>query len=277
MTTLLHAFGSYGIAVQDRAIMANPHDHPTEGMVFRGARFALLEETPERGRLDVNKLKKVAGTPRMSGRYIGKDVIEWDTTHTLIVNTNYDPLVEETDHGVWRRLTMMPFDRTYRGLDLDTTLRPRLLAKGSHGMKAALAWVVAGAVAYHQGGRTIPEPTDRMRTATNTWRNDNDHLGAFIDEYLVIEGPASKSAILSTDLVATFGEWMRKRGHHAWGDSTIAQRMKGHHLLEGQGVVKAVKRTASLSLSVGPDHLGVVPIQAKVWMGLRWGDDADLP
>ena len=83
-------------------------------MTLRGARLALLEETPEARHLNVKRLKDTVGTPRMSARYIRQDTVEWDCTHSLFVSTNYRPRVDETDHGTWRRLALVTFPFVYR-------------------------------------------------------------------------------------------------------------------------------------------------------------------
>ncbi len=83
-------------------------------MVFRGARFAYMEETPEARRLDVTRLKRIVGCGRITARLIGKDVVEFPETHTLFISTNYRPVVDETDHGTWRRLKRVTFPYTYR-------------------------------------------------------------------------------------------------------------------------------------------------------------------
>src|SRR5690606_40377597 len=41
------ALGDYFTTISHRALIGDPGQHPTELMAFRGARFPLLEETPE--------------------------------------------------------------------------------------------------------------------------------------------------------------------------------------------------------------------------------------
>jgi phage/plasmid-associated DNA primase len=51
-TGVARALGDFHTMVSDRVLLANPGDHPTEMMELRGARFALIEETPEARKLD---------------------------------------------------------------------------------------------------------------------------------------------------------------------------------------------------------------------------------
>jgi len=51
-----------------QAIMAQPGDHSTELMTLRGARFALIEETPEARHFNIKRLKDMVGTPYVTAR-----------------------------------------------------------------------------------------------------------------------------------------------------------------------------------------------------------------
>jgi P4 family phage/plasmid primase-like protien len=107
------ALGDHAVVIPDRVLLANPGDHPTEMMTLRGARLALLEELPEGRHLNVKRLKDTVGTSPITARAIAKDNITWAATHTLMLTTNYLPLVDEVDHGTWRRLALVEFPFTF--------------------------------------------------------------------------------------------------------------------------------------------------------------------
>ena len=65
----------YAVTLPDRVLLARSGDHPTELMVLRGARVALMEEFPELGHLNVKRLKDLLGTGEISARYCGKDSV----------------------------------------------------------------------------------------------------------------------------------------------------------------------------------------------------------
>jgi phage/plasmid-associated DNA primase len=95
--------GDYAVTMPDRVLLARQGDHPTELMMLRGARVALMEELPELGHLNVKRLKDLLGTGEMNARHIAKDTVSWKPTHTPIVTTNYLPRVDESDDGTWRQ------------------------------------------------------------------------------------------------------------------------------------------------------------------------------
>ena len=121
-----HAVGDYGVLLPDKLLAGRGDEHETIWMPLRGARFAYMEELPEDHVLPVARIKKLADTPEMSGRLIGKDHVTWAATHTIVISTNYLPVVKETDHGTWRRLAMVNYPFTFTGDAKDATLKKRL-------------------------------------------------------------------------------------------------------------------------------------------------------
>jgi putative DNA primase/helicase len=73
---------------------------------------AAVEETPEEGRLDIQRVKMLT-SPEITARLMRQDNVTFKTTHALIVNTNHEPRVESTDHGTWRRLPLVKYPYTY--------------------------------------------------------------------------------------------------------------------------------------------------------------------
>ena len=166
------ALGDHAVIIPDRVLLANPGDHPTELMTLRGARLALLEELPEGRHLNVKRLKDTVGTSPITARAIAKDNITWAATHTLMLTTNYLPLVDEVDHGTWRRLALVefPYKFTANGADATTPdervgaegLRERL-ADGAGGRReAVLAWVVQGARRWYDANKVMPAKPERV-------------------------------------------------------------------------------------------------------------------
>jgi DNA-directed RNA polymerase specialized sigma24 family protein len=126
-------------------LLANPGDHPTELMDLRGARFALIEETPEARKLDVQRMKKITGTAEITARRIAQNPVTFTATHSLFVTSNHRPMVDQTDGGTWRRLALVRFPFTFRGQSADPGLRDRI-KRNMNVRRAVLAWIVEGAM-----------------------------------------------------------------------------------------------------------------------------------
>lgn len=239
--------GGYGVLISDRVLMANPGDHPTELMDLRGARYAVLEETPEARHLNVQRMKSAVGTPRMKARRIRQDPVSWQSTHSLFVNTNHRPVVNETDHGTWRRLALLSYPYTFRkrAADVVDPARDRLgdprlqYAKDDPAVRQAmLTWLVEGAQEFYARGRMMLEPPARVQTDTLAWRAESDQVVGFATDCLEFDPQAWTS---TEDMLKGFNAWLEGMGHRPWNAMTLGNRMGGHAILTEHHVEQARK------------------------------------
>jgi P4 family phage/plasmid primase-like protien len=274
------ALGDYYTLVPDRVILGNPGDHPTEIMTLRGARFALVEETPEARQLQVARIKKIVGTPEITARLIKQDSVTFTATHTLFVSTNYRPQVNEVDHGTWRRLALLRYPYRYGTEEAvkndpevrrsDPTLRDRVRDDPSV-QEAVLAWLVDGAVKWFAAGRitTIPR---LVSEDTRAWRGESDVVLAFLDDRIVFE---PESHVMASDLLTVLNSWLTEREHHKWSDKLLANRFGDHVDVTSNGVEKRkVRRQSGLSR---PNNawLQQAPNYYAAWFGIRFRQDRD--
>lgn len=276
------AVGSYHMVVSDRAMLGRASDnHPTEMMDFLGARYAVLEETPEAKQLDVVRLKKLTGTPEIEARRIRQDPVTFTATHSLFVNTNYKPVVSETDHGTWRRLALVRFPYTYRRNAAecrgagdrvgDAALRQRVKT-GPQAQEAVLAWMVAGAMRWYALDRIMPEPPDRVAADTLAWREESDPILGFLNDMVHFD-PAAH--VMSSELFTAFGGWMKERNNKEWSSKTFTARFGGHDACSQRGVDhKLIRHRDGLSrLNGARDHAA----SYRAWTGLRFrGADEEV-
>lgn len=280
LSTIMAALGDHATAVPERVLLANPSDHPTEMMTLRGARLAVLEETPEARYLNVKRLKDVLGTETMTARHIARDTVSWTPTHSLFVATNYAPRVGETDHGTWRRLALVRFPYTYRkpGEDLrgaddrtgDPALRQRL--KGQAQKEAVLAWLVDGAIKFYTHGEVLPPRPASVERDTRAWRNKDDLIAAFMEDMLVVDQNAH---VLATELYRMFSDWCAERGHQAWSLNTFAERFAEHELVDKARIYHARKLSTTPGLRRPPGRFDPPARRYRAWFGVRYREDTD--
>lgn len=278
----------YYLLLSDRVLLANPTDHPTELMDLRGVRLGMIEETPEARRLNTQRLKKTVGTEQITARHIRRDDVTFDATHSLFLSTNYRPVVEETEHGVWRRLLLVTYPFTFRkpGRECvgpwdrpgDPALRQRL--KEGHGgrAEAVLAWLVAGAVEWYARDKVMPEPPAEVEADTRAWRRESDLVIGYFDDRLVLDRDCH---VLSADMLADLNRWLEDHGHRPWSDKLMTSRFASHDVLRGHHVEK--RQVRAYSVGKQPSRPAVdrfhtrkqVPARYQAWLGLRFRTDAD--
>lgn len=269
---ILNSLGDYAVFLHDKALLGNQHDHGTERMVLRGARWGILEELPEAQVLRPVTLKKLIGTSKITARLMRQDNVTFQATHTLLVNANHRPTVLESDRGTWRRLLAVPWPYTYKyegePLEDDWDIRadPQVKASLSRSIevqKAALAWIVEGARLFHDAGQTCGETPQPVRTETDDWRRESDVFGSFFDEELIAD---TGHAVPSTELLTAFNEYLAALGKKPVADGYIGTRLKPMKRVYRDRVQRTAK---ALTISTrGP--ITSLPGKFTAWVGLRW-------
>jgi len=205
-----------------------------------------MEETPEARHLNTQRLKTTLGTEKIRARRIRQDTVEFATTHSLFINTNYRPVVVETDHGTWRRLSLLPFPFTFRKPSEPLSGPNDRVGDSSLAYahndpdvrSAALAWMVEGAKLWYARGRQMMENPEAVATETRRWRAETDQILGFSEDCLRFDPEAFTK---TQDLLAAFNEWASDRGHRPWNDKTFGTRFGSHDMVQGARVTQGRK------------------------------------
>jgi putative DNA primase/helicase len=228
------ALGDYGNVASHKLFMKGG-EHSTERADLRGRRYLVAEELTEGRSIDITALKQIVGTTRLKARYLYKDNIEFDASHTLFVTTNYVPIVNEVDHGTWRRLCLVRFPYTFRNAseelagdndkrgDIGLRDRIRLGKKGQH--DAVVTWLVEGAIRWYAEQADSLVTPELVREDTRAWQRDADRILGFWDEMLV---PSRDHAIVTAELLNVFNRWVEENGHNPWSKETFHPRFAQH-------------------------------------------------
>ncbi len=140
------------------------------------ARLAHAAEPPKDVRWDEAIVKRLTGGETMQARGLFQSFFEFRPTHKLIVSGNDKPPVSGVDHGIWRRLRLLPWLETISDdekRDMDTVIAEFL--EESSGI---LNWLLDGVRLYFDEGLRPPDP---VLEATREYRDENDAVGPFLD------------------------------------------------------------------------------------------------
>ena len=166
----------YGMkAPPDLLMMRRGESHPTERADLFKRRFVTCMETEEGRRLSESLCKELTGGDRIRARRMRENFWEFDPTHKLWLSTNHKPVVKGTDHGIWRRLKVIPFTATIPEERQDKTLPQKLRAE----LPGILNWALSGCLEWQETG--LGEPPI-VQEATAGYRNEMDVVGQFLEE-----------------------------------------------------------------------------------------------
>ncbi len=194
-------------AAPDLLMSDHNRRHPTEQAALYGRRAVICQETEQNRRFNETLVKQLTGGDRISARRMREDFWEFSPTGKIWLSTNHKPEIRGTDHAIWRRIRLIPFNVTFhdpgRGLpEKDTTMEARLIAE----LPGILTWAVQGCLAWQRDGLTIPAA---VQDATDAYRQQQDVLAAWISDRCIVKHTATASA---EDLYASYSAWCEANG-----------------------------------------------------------------
>jgi putative DNA primase/helicase len=196
------------------------HRHPTEKTGLRGARLVICSESKQGARLDEATVKNNTSDDTISARGMGQNFYRFPQTHKFVLQTNHRPHIRGTDHGIRRRLRLVPFlvqfwkesERLLNPagiwppeLEADPTLLDRLKETESEGI---LADMIHQAFDFYKNGKKLIAPTEVME-ATAEYLKNEDIIGQFFDERI----EPNDLSITATTFYAEFKKWWSESGH----------------------------------------------------------------
>tara|TARA_B100000315_G_scaffold247568_1_gene276428 strand:- start:76 stop:672 length:597 start_codon:yes stop_codon:yes gene_type:complete len=174
-------------------------------------------ESGDGDRLDESLIKTVSGGDVIYARGMyARRGIEFTPEFLLMLATNHKPVIRGTDYAIWRRLVLVPFERSFREHERDTHLTETLKDE----LPGILTWMVDGCRAWKRDGLALPE---KARLAIDAYRTEMDVLGDWIDDRCVID-PAA--VIPVGDLFRDYREWCEAEGGKAYSNQWFGRTLE---------------------------------------------------
>jgi len=178
MDAVEYVMGGYAMKLPAAAILIK--SHVTDGATpstarMEGKRMVVVSEPNDRHTLDTGVIKQMAGDLTMPVRNNYEDSRDIDIEFLLVMMANKLPKVSADDHGFWRRAQIVPFNRAFRGAEIDADLPVKLRKEGS----GILNLMLAGARDYLINGLCEAE---KVRAAISEQKDAVDPVAAFLEE-----------------------------------------------------------------------------------------------
>ena len=217
-SVLAEMFGTYAITAPVDTFMLNGNEGPKSYLLARlaGARFVLANETADGQRLAENTIKELTGGETIAAAHKYGHVFQFRPSFKIAIVGNHKPVIRGTDTGIWRRLHMLPFNRTFAPHEQD----PNLVKKLKSELSGILNWAIKGAQAW-QINRRLKVP-DTMRKEADVYRSESDIIGQWLSENCNVQvGEKESAAALYFD----YGNWCRRNGHQVSSQTIFGRRL----------------------------------------------------
>lgn len=198
---------------------------------LQGARMVNVTEPGENSVLKESLIKAMTGGESMPARgAYGKHTVEVVPTWVTNMPTNHKPIVRGDDHGIWRRLMLIPFDRNF---DKDKTVTKDINRSDKLQAEKAgiLNWLIRGCLQYQKMGGLFPPKA--VQEATASYKSDMDLLSEFLDTECV---QGKDEACSTTEIWAAWKRYAEERGELGFIPSarSLGRRLSGHGFMSIQ-------------------------------------------
>jgi putative DNA primase/helicase len=202
--TVLALLGEYGKSSDSSLLLTKMSDGVRNDVArLAGARFVSTSETEAGRRLAETLVKQLVGGDTITARFLFREFFEFPSTFKIWLATNHKPNVKGTDHAIWRRIKLVPFEVTITAEQMDKELPAKLRAE----LPGILAWAVRGCLEWQQKGLGVPE---EVTAATAEYRENQDFFGAFIQDRCIIDPQAETP---SKELQLAYDSWCEENGY----------------------------------------------------------------
>lgn len=181
-----------------------------------GARLAMSSETEDGGALAESLIKSLVAGDVMSVRKLYAAPIQFTPQFKLMMLGNHKPVIRGNDYGIWRRVRLIPFRRTFKPEERDPDLLNKLKAEAPH----ILAWMVEGCLDWRRRGlRDIPET---IHQATGQYQEEQDLFGRWLSECCLMQSHAEAT---STALYSSYKQWAFNNGLRPASNVALGRRL----------------------------------------------------
>lgn len=234
--------GEYATATPVTTLLPPPNGN-NSSLLFslaklKGSRYVETGETNEGDSFAEGTIKSLTGDSKISAAYKFGNEFEFTPTFKIWMSTNNKPFIKGSDYGIWRRVFLFPFLRTFTEKEKDVTLPGRLKAESSK----ILGWAIKGYLKLRERGKLfVPECIEQEKAM---YKEQMDGIARFINRscsYL----PSGK--VSCRTLYQSYSNWSKETGTFKYSERKFEEKLKekGIQQIEVNGELSYVGITLS--------------------------------
>jgi putative DNA primase/helicase len=217
LNTIMYLLGDYAIATPTETFMRKNGDQNTNDIArLRGTRFVTTTEAEQGKRLSEPIIKQITGNDRMTARFLYGEYFNFVPTFKIFMATNHKPVIKGTDHGIWRRIKLIPFTTRIPDEKQDKELEDKLKAEAS----GILNWLLEGMLRWKKERLQIPKS---IQNATEDYRGEMDVIGNFVIECCILD---VRFSIRVRELFKAYQDWCNQNNEHACSERFLSLRLQ---------------------------------------------------
>ena len=172
---------------------------------LEGKRLVITDELPDGRALNEAAIKTLLGGEKIAARSLYQAPRAFSPTHKIWMVGNHKPRVAGTDHGIWRRIHLIPF--VVQIPKPEQRKREELLEEFRVELSGILNRAIAGYMDFLERGHL--DPPKAVIDATADYRHEEDTLAQFLADTITT---VPEARILCSDLWTKYREWCERSG-----------------------------------------------------------------
>ncbi len=183
---------------------------------LKGARLVSAVESEDGKRLAESLIKQITGGGEISARFLHREFFDFIPEFKIFFVTNHKPSIRGTDHAIWRRIRLIPFNVEIE----EDKINRNLVKELEEELPGILNWAVKGCLKWQQEGLKAPK---EVQAATKDYSQEMDSISNFIDDTLII----NKSATVQTKfLMEAYKKWCEENSEYQHKNNVVIQKLK---------------------------------------------------
>ena len=183
MNTIYGMLGDYAANTPFSTFLASSRDGdriPNDIAALFGKRLVMASEVKEFSTLNEASIKSLSGGDPVSARFMRGEWFTFQPRFKIWLSVNHRPKIRDNSNGMWRRIRVLEFERTFSGENRDDDLPDKLREE----YPGILNWAIQGSLMWQREGLKEPE---KILQATNAYRTEMDVISLFLEDCTVNE------------------------------------------------------------------------------------------
>ncbi|KAB2929146.1 MAG: hypothetical protein F9K24_20695 [Leptonema illini] len=207
LQTIQSILGSYADTTPTETLMHSDRTSiPNDVARLQGLRMVAASEIEDGRRWNESRIKDLTGGDTITARFLHKEFFTFKPEFKLWIAGNHKPGLRGTDHGIQRRVKLIPFTSTIpqeKRIPFEE-MKASLLAEAS----GIINWALEGLKLFREDGYWEPED---VSAATREYFSENDLIGQFLDEACELD-KSGIARITKKELYAHFSTYSEENG-----------------------------------------------------------------
>jgi P4 family phage/plasmid primase-like protien len=173
--------------------------------MLEGKRLVITDELPDSKKINESMVKGLLGGEDIVARRPYERPYTFSPTHKIWMVGNHKPKISGVDHGIWRRIHLIPWEVTIPVAERKS--RSEMWRTFQNEMPGILNRAIDGYNDYRMRGGL--EPPAKVKAATEEYRMEEDSLQQFVSERLVA---APDARVLVREVYTEYKNWCERNG-----------------------------------------------------------------